>query len=131
MIRLYVFLLDFLIPFLCDPDLQCMCLHLNHISLSHLHWVTCHSNYAACHSYYVGYISSKLCIRKLNFISTKVCRLHLIRTRLRSSQKRQFVRNNSKDGLKKKKGKYYVEKMGSEVAELTNLGQKIVFCPSG
>jgi hypothetical protein len=23
MIRLYVFLLDFLIPFLCDPDLQC------------------------------------------------------------------------------------------------------------
>jgi hypothetical protein len=22
-------------------------------------------------------------------------------------------------------------KMGSEVAELTNLGQKIVFCPSG
>ncbi len=24
MIRLYVFLLDFLIPFLCDPDLQCM-----------------------------------------------------------------------------------------------------------
>jgi hypothetical protein len=25
MIRLYVFLLDFLIPFLCDPDLQCIC----------------------------------------------------------------------------------------------------------
>ncbi len=24
MIRLYVFLLDFLIPFLCDPDLQCV-----------------------------------------------------------------------------------------------------------
>jgi len=24
MIWLYVFLLDFLIPFLCDPDLQCM-----------------------------------------------------------------------------------------------------------
>ncbi len=23
MVRLYVFLLDFLIPFLCDPDLQC------------------------------------------------------------------------------------------------------------
>jgi hypothetical protein len=23
MIRLYVILLDFLIPFLCDPDLQC------------------------------------------------------------------------------------------------------------
>jgi hypothetical protein len=23
MIRLYVFLLDFLNPFLCDPDLQC------------------------------------------------------------------------------------------------------------
>jgi hypothetical protein len=23
MIRLYLFLLDFLIPFLCDPDLQC------------------------------------------------------------------------------------------------------------
>jgi hypothetical protein len=33
--------------------------------------------------------------------------------------------------LKQEKGKYYVEKMGSEVAELTNLGQKIVFCPSG
>jgi hypothetical protein len=27
MIRLYVFLLDFLIPFLCDPDLQCEPLH--------------------------------------------------------------------------------------------------------
>ncbi len=24
MIRLYVFLLDFLIPFSCDPDLQCV-----------------------------------------------------------------------------------------------------------
>jgi hypothetical protein len=24
MIWLYLFLLDFLIPFLCDPDLQCM-----------------------------------------------------------------------------------------------------------
>jgi hypothetical protein len=30
MIWLYVFLLDFLIPFLCDPDLQCVyCEHCN------------------------------------------------------------------------------------------------------
>jgi hypothetical protein len=29
MIWLYVFLLDFLIPFLCDPDLQCTCLHVD------------------------------------------------------------------------------------------------------
>ncbi len=31
MIRLYVFLLDFLIPFLCDPDLQCS---INHFQFS-------------------------------------------------------------------------------------------------
>ena len=29
MIWLYLFLLDFLIPFLCDPDLQCAHRHMN------------------------------------------------------------------------------------------------------
>ncbi len=31
MIRLHIFLLDFLIPFLCDPDLQCRNLLLNYL----------------------------------------------------------------------------------------------------
>ncbi len=43
MIWLYVFLLDFLIPFLCDPDLQCKTIatgalavrHSNHQARSH------------------------------------------------------------------------------------------------
>jgi len=36
-----------------------------------------------------------------------------------------------KEELKKEEKVNIMGKMGSEVAELTNLGQKIVFCPSG